>query len=767
MIGTALGRYRILEPLGQGGMGRVFLAEDPSLHRRLAIKVLPPEFTHDPERRERLLHEARAASALNHPNIIVVHDLGESDGTLFVAMELVDGETLREWARAKPRTPLVVLHVMRQATAALQVAHAAGLVHRDLKPENMLVRRDGLLKILDFGLARSLSPEEGKTVTAPGTVMGTAPYMSPEQVLGKAAGPPSDLFSLGTILYELLTGKHPFAADSTVETMHRILHESPEPPSRVNRALTPDFDFVLAKALTKDPQRRHASARDLDVDLETLEFACGASANPVGAGVPAGGDTKGPRAIAVLPFKNIGGNPDLNYLGVGLADAVITRLMDSPDLVVRSTGSIAVYENQAIEPRRVGQELDVTAVLDASFQRAGDRFRATARLVETPSGRALWAGKVDLDFDDIFEVQDQVAKGITDALTARLSARGAPGAPSAVVPKFTPSPEAYELFLRGLEAHRASTTREEFLVAIREFQRAVLLEPGYARAWANLGSMYHAMVDSGFESDPIWYAKAGEAIEKARAIDPDDPQVSFATGALHLVYGRKREAYREFLSTRRKTPNHSMLYHYFAYLFRLCDMMDEAMQAELKGVELDPLVSWSQFGVARCHTLRGDFDRAVAQLESLRARFPERANELTGELLVAQGRFEEAVTHFQKLGPEGLASRSVLLDRAVAFLKTGNREEALKSRVPLEQSALVDMDFAADAASLAGHLGEFDEAFRLLDRAVELGNDTAVSYENPIFFGPLHADPRWKPFIAGVHRRIAEYKREFHWPLPD
>ena len=767
MIGTTLGRYRILEPLGQGGMGRVFLAEDPSLHRRLAIKVLPPEFTHDPERRERLLHEARAASALNHPNIIVVHDLGESDGTLFVAMELVDGETLREWARAKPRTPLAVLQTMRQATAALQVAHAAGLVHRDLKPENMLVRRDGLLKILDFGLARSLSPEEGKTVTTPGTVMGTAPYMSPEQVLGQPAGPSSDLFSLGTILYELLTGRHPFAAESAVETMHRILHESPEPPSRVNRALTTDFDFVIAKALTKDPQRRHASARDFDVDLETLECGCGAAANPAAAGSSSGDGAKGPRAIAVLPFKNIGGNPDLNYLGVGLADAVITRLMDSPDLVVRSTGSIAVYENQAIEPRRVGQELDVTAVLDASFQRAGDRFRATARLVETPSGRALWAGKVDLGFDDIFQVQDQVAKGIADALTARLSASGGPGTPGTAVPKFTPSPEAYQLFLRGLEAHRASTTREELLIAIREFQRAVMLEPGYARAWANLGSMYHAMVDGGFESDPIWYAKAGEAIEKARAIDPDDPQVSFATGALHLVSGRRREAYREFLSTRRKTPNHSMLYHYFAYLFRLCNMLDEAMQSELKSIELDPLVAWSQFGVVRLHMLCGNFDLCEAHLQRLRPRFPDRMDEAMGELLVARGRFEEAVAHFEKLGDKELQGRTALLDRAVAYLKTGNREEALKSRVPLEQSALVDMDFAADAASLAGHLGEFDEAFRLLDRAVELGNDTAATYENPIFFGPLHADPRWKPFIAGVHHRIAEHRREFRWPLPD
>ena len=772
MIGTSLGRYRILEPLGQGGMGRVFVAEDPSLHRRLAIKVLPPEFTHDPERRERLLHEARAASALNHPNIIVVHDLGESDGTLFIAMELVDGGTLREWARAKPRAPLVVLQMMRQATAALQVAHAAGLVHRDLKPENMLVRRDGILKILDFGLARSVTPDVGKTATAPGTVMGTAPYMSPEQVLGQPAGPSSDLFSLGTILYELLTGKHPFAAESAVETMHRILHESPEPPSRVNRALSTDFDFVLAKALTKDAARRHASARDFDVDLETLECGCGAASQPSGVGLAA--VSTGPRAIAVLPFKNIGGNPELNYLGVGLADAVITRLMNSPDLVVRSTGSIAVYENQAIEPRRVGQELDVTAVLDASFQRAGDRFRATARLVETPSGRALWAGKVDLLFKDIFEVQDQVAQGIADALTARHSGEDVLHAsPSGTtrVPSpprgFTPSPEAYELFLRGLEAQRDGT-REGFLRAIQEFNRAVMLEPKYARAWAHLGSMYHAMIDAGFESDPIWFNRAGEALEHARSLDPDDPQVNFATGALHLVSGRKREAYREFLAMRRKTPNSGILYHYFGYLFRLCNMLEEAREADEHSVSLDPQVPWGYSGMIKADMLLGKLESAHDLIERLKPKFPQHpmVRETEGEWLVASGRFAEAIAHFEAI-EGGLKNRSALLDRSVAYLALGQREKAIEARPLVEQSALVDMDFASDAASFAGHLGERDRAFTFLEKAVQLGNDTAAFYENKIFFGPLHEDPRWAPFIAGVHRRAAEYRREFRWPLPD
>ncbi len=741
-------------------MGRVFLAEDPVLNRRLAIKVLPPEFTHDPLRRDRLLHEARAASALNHPNIVIVHDLGESEGTLFLAMELVDGRTLRTWMQESKRAPAEALSLMRQATAALHVAHAAGLVHRDLKPENLLVRRDGLLKILDFGLARSLAPEEGRTSTMPGTVMGTAPYMSPEQVLGRPAGPASDLFSLGTILYELLTGRHPFAAESMVDTMHRILHETPEPASRVNPALSSDFDFVLAKALSKDPQRRHASARDLDVDLETLECGCGPTPTPERT------SAKGPRAIAVLPFKNIGGNPDLNYLGVGLADAVITRLMSSPDLVVRSTGLIAAYENQPVEPRRVGQELDVTAVLDASFQRAGERFRATARLVETPSGRALWAGKVDLRFEDIFEVQDQVAHGIAEALTARLSGEEASAA-RAGRHRFIPSAEAYELVMRGLEAHREATL-EGFHRAIEAYQRAVALEPGYAQAWALLATAMHGMIDGGFDSDPAWYSKAEHAVERARAIDPENGQMTFVSAAQHLVFGRKREAYRELLVARRRMPNQALVYHYVAYLFRLCNMLDQGLRAEERAIQIDPHETWPYWSIVRFHVLRGDHESAHAAIERARLRFPghPRTAHLEGMLLVQEGRYREAIERL-----EGLPRVSLLVsprvDLALAYVKTGDSARCREIYAGLESYVAVDMDHAALAAALAAQLGETEKAFLCLAKAVELGNDTLALYERAALYGPLHTDPRWDPFLEAMRRRVAEYQREFRWPLPE
>jgi serine/threonine-protein kinase len=760
MIGTTLGRYRILGALGQGGMGQVYLAEDPTLARKVAIKVLPPEFSADGERRSRLLHEARAASALNHPNILTVHDLGDEGGTMYVAMELIEGQTLREWAGARARTPGEILALMRQATRALGAAHAAGLVHRDLKPENLMVRGDGLLKVLDFGLARSVSPDrDGATMaqTMPGTILGTAPYMSPEQVLGQPAGPASDVFSMGTLIYELLTGKHPFAVGTPVDTMHRILHEMPPAPSTLREGLPPALDFVLAKAMAKDPARRYANARDLDVDLETCEASLAPKPAPAPAASPlAGGGAKagGPRSIAVLPFKNIGGNADLNYLGVGLADAVITRLSSSPDLIVRATSSIARYESQSVDPMHVARELDVSAVLDASFQRAGERFRATARLVEAPGGQALWAGKIDLRLEDIFEVQDEVANGIATALTARLQSKS-----------FTPSAEAYDLFLRSSNAVRAGR-QSAYQEGMAMLERAVELEPRYADAWAMLGSLRHTMADSGIDPDQRWYARAEEAERRALEIEPGHVLARFYLGALELVRGHKREAYRMFTEAYRKAPNEFGLAHYLAYVYRLCNMWDEFFAAEQRALELDPSMPWPYWAMRRVHADSGRIEESRRWLERLQSRFPghPRTPLIVSAQLRAEGRYEESIEILRGLNGSSQSGISEQTGLASSLIAAGQLEEARGMVGGLAAAADADMDMAMWVASMHAQLGNPDEAFRFLGRATELGNDQLDMYEDPRWFAPLFDDPRWGTFIEGVRARVAEYKREFRWP---
>jgi len=747
MIGTTLGRYRILEPLGEGGMGKVYLAEDPALGRRVAIKVLPPEFTADRERRERLLHEARAASALNHPNIVTVYDVGDEDGNLFVAMERIEGVSLRDWA-ASGHTPSEVLAMARQAARALGVAHAAGLVHRDLKPENLMVRGDGLLKILDFGLARSVAPDRDATMTMPGTILGTAPYMSPEQVLGQPAGPASDVFSLGTLLYELLTARHPFAAATPVDTMHRILHETPPAPSSIAAALPAALDFVIAKALAKDPARRYANARDLDVDLEAVETKLGSapSVTPMSA-------EKGPRAVAVLPFKNIGGNADLDYLGIGLADAVITRLASSPDLIVRATSSIARFEKQAVDPVHAAKELGVGAILDASFQRAGERFRATARLVEAPSGQSLWAGKIDLKFEDIFEVQDEVAGGIAKALTARL-----------VESRYVPGPEAYDLYLRSTRAYLLGS-RDAYMDAMAALERAVALEPRYADAWATLASMRHSMSDSGIDPDEKWFALSEDAVRRALELEPDQPMALFSLGALELVRGRKREAYRRFAEAYRRTPNDYFLIHYLAYVYRLCNLWDEFFAAEERAIEIDPSLPWAWWAVRRIHSEFGRVEEGRRWLERFLARFPDnpRNATITANQLTWEGRPEEAIALLQAGGGEdvGILRSGTLADALVA---AGRYDEARPLLEGLAAAADADMDLAMGMAADYAKMGDRDRAFRSLARAAELGNDQLDLFLMPGEFGNLFDDARWPPFIASMRERVATYKREFTWP---
>lgn len=762
MIGSTLGRFRVRELLGEGGMGRVYLADDPALSRQVAIKLLPPAFAADTEGRERLRLEARAASALNHPNIVTIHELGEHEGSPYVAMEYVAGTNLRGWVGARPRPPAELLAMVRQATRGLAVAHAAGLVHRDLKPENLMVRGDGLLKVLDFGLARSTAADAAggaltQARTLPGTVLGTAPYMSPEQVLGRPAGPASDVFSIATVLYECLAGRHPFEAGSAVETMHRILHETPPPPSKLVPGLPSELDFVLAKALARDPERRYASARELDLDLETCEAALRAGADESAAGAQSAA-AAGPATLAVLPFKNIGGDRELAYLGVGLADAVITRLSSSPDLIVRATSSIARFENLPVDPRHVARELEVGAVLDASFQRAGNRFRATARLIEASGGRALWAGKIDLDFGDIFAVQDDVANGIAQALAARLGTSASAG--------YVPTADSFEMVLRAQEPYHTGDLAG-FERGIGLLEAVVAREPLYADAWARLAKLYQSVLDSGLRFEATWYDKADEACRRALELDPNHPYALFTLGSLHLVRGRKHEAYRALIAQHQVQPNHSHVLHYLAYLFRLCNLVDASLDADARSSAADPSAPWPYWMATRVAIEAGRLEEARRTLAIVQARFPANLTTqlLDLTLLRQAGRYAEMDEQARRLGLATAGNSRADFEWAYALARLGRLDESRDASGTLAAHAAVDMDAAGYLASLLAWWGDPDGAFARLDRAVELGNDSLYLYEREDLYAPLHGDPRWAPFLEGVRARCAAFEREFAWPV--
>ena len=464
-VGTVLGAYRIVAPIGAGGMGEVFLAQDSRLERNVALKILPRAFAGDAERLGRFVREAKSASALNHPNILTIHEIGVSEGFHYLATELIVGETLRERI-ARGALPVADgLEIALQVAAALGAAHAAGIVHRDVKPENVMIRADGLVKVLDFGLAKWSEPQavdpQGVTLdrgrTHPGVVLGTVAYMSPEQSRGKTVDARTDLWSLGVVLYEMLSGRQPFEGESSTDVLANILHRDPPQLALEAEELAPEIDAILGRALAKERLERYATTRELMADLKARRSACssrpssvgrrrpgergiwrrrrprrrrssaatGATARSSSASPPARGSTGSaaalPRhAIAVLPFRNLSAAAENDYFCDGLAEELLNALAKIDGLKVAARTSAFAFKDKSAGVSEIGRALGVTTVLEGSVRTSGNRMRITVQLVNAADGYHLWSERYDRAMQDIFDVQDEITLAIVDALKIRL-----------------------------------------------------------------------------------------------------------------------------------------------------------------------------------------------------------------------------------------------------------------------------------------------------------------------------------------------------------
>ena len=481
--GSRLGPYEVIAPLGSGGMGEVFLALDTRLGRHVAVKVLPAELSADRERLARLEREARAASALNHPNIVTVHDIGTSGPTSYIAMEFVEGKTLRELLLSGPLTVKRALEIAAQVADGLAKAHAAGIVHRDLKPENLMVSKDGFAKILDFGLAKFAPLESGelsrmqtvtKAQTEVGTVLGTVGYMSPEQARGEAVDFRSDQFSFGGILYEMVAGVHPFRLGTPAETVSAILRDEPAPLAETVPQSPEALRWIIERCLSKEPGERYGSTRDLARDLRRVgEQLSGtrASATPVApkrlsvrlrfAGLTLAAAAalavavlllaraRSPSAemdsLAVLPFVNASPAPDTEYLSDGITDTLIDSLSRLPRTKVISHASVFRYKGKQSDPQQVGRELNVRAVLTGSVLRQGDDLTIGAELVDARDGRHIWGGRYVRKFADVIALQSDIAREISEKLALRLSGQER----ERLAGHETKDPDAYQLCLQG------------------------------------------------------------------------------------------------------------------------------------------------------------------------------------------------------------------------------------------------------------------------------------------------------------------------------
>jgi TolB-like protein/Tfp pilus assembly protein PilF len=568
--GDRLGPYEVRSALGAGGMGEVYRAHDPRLRREVAVKVLRASATADPDRLRRFEQEACAAGALNHPNVLVVFDVGFHDGAPYVVSELLEGQTLREAIRAGALTPARAVEYAAQAADGLAAAHEKGIVHRDLKPENLFLTRDGRIKILDFGLAKlarerpGACDSEDTTLTGDtrrGTVLGTIGYMSPEQVRGEAADHRTDLFALGAVLYETLTAKPPFRRENTTETLHAVLKEDPVEIAETSRVFSPGLRRLLRRCLEKRAEDRYQSARDLAFELRALAvpetrprrrliaaaiatvLVLVAAAAIVWQRRPAPGPPPAAEAyaksIAVLPFQNLSPDPENAYFADGITEDILTQLAKVGELKVIARTSVMQYKGSRKPIREIARELRVGTLLEGSVRRAGNRVRIVGQLIDARTEQHLWAETYDRELADIFAIQSEVAEQIAAALKATLT----PADKERIAQRPTANIEAYDLYVQGRERYYRYR-KEDNDQAIELFRKALVIDPRFALAQAGLADAFSQRFGR-FGASPAELEAAVEAARKAVELDPQLPEAHKALALTAVNRGHIREAVAE------------------------------------------------------------------------------------------------------------------------------------------------------------------------------------------------------------------------------
>ena len=740
MIGRTLGHYLVRERLGSGGMGEVYLAEDKRLERNVALKLLPPELAQDAERRERFRREAKAVAALNHPNIVTIHSVEEAEGLLFLTLERVEGESLRERIDRGSLPPQELVAIGMQIAEGLARAHAAGILHRDLKPQNVMLTHDGRVKLLDFGLAKLLAPREAleDAVTRTrepdaGRMVGTAGYMAPEQALGRDVDARADLFSLGVVLYEMATGKNPFGGQTLAAVFDSLLHETPPSATTVNTTLPPSLALVLDKALQKDPERRYASARDLAEDLKAV-----AEARPVAARQRA--------SIAVLPFDDLSPEKDQEYFCQGLADELINSLGALEGLrVVARTSAFSVHA-QGLAVPEIGRRLQVDTVLEGSVRKAGSRLRVSTQLVDARDGYQIWSKRFERELLDVFAVQDEIALSVASELRLELgdakerqSARHASG------------PEAHDFYLRGVHAMNrwteASVDR-----AIACFEEALARDPGYALAHAALGECLVWFYSGiGTRQAPQTIPRAREAARKAVELAPKLAEGHKVLALIAMTHDWDRAAAeRALLRAIDLSPGSADMRLWNGWRLALLEGNYAAALSELGVAEkLDPLDLKLKTQIAYIHYFVRDYERALRGIEAVLALDPMFAfgHYALGDVQLQRGRFTEAIAALEQSIRIGGSSANHLAILAYVHGLAGRADEARRLLLQIHERAAAGHASPIWEALAHLGLGERDAAFESLERAFSERDGSLVLVAASPEFDPLRSDPRFRSLL--------------------
>src|SRR5579862_7005860 len=824
--GARFGRYEVLTTVGAGGMGEVYLAHDTQLRRNVALKLLARELTRDERGLRRFEQEARAASALNHPNILTVYEFGQIEGTYYIASEYVEGETLRERIKRAKLQVAEVTDLAIQMASALAAAHARGIVHRDIKPDNIIVRNDGLVKLLDFGIAKlnaglgGLAGGGGLLSTAlstsrPGAVFGTIRYMSPEQARGHDVDGRSDLFSLGVVMYEMVTGHAAFQADTARDVIAEILKGEPDPLADAVPDSPPEFDSIMLRAMRKSCEERYHSGggllrtlRDSKIETDFKRRLNGPGGKtgatrgrewvrpggiaaakvpaPMDAGASSGNGSRlpriaaatlgvlvvaaviaapllrkrfatppasnTPRTLAVLPFRNLRPDPQTDFLGFSLADAIITKLGYLSALTVRPSSSVDSFRNQAVNPQKAAAQLQVETLLTGTYLRDGDVIRVTTQLIDVKPNKILWQDTIDLKYDRLLTLQDTVSQQILKGLEVKLS----PAEQEKLRPQGPVNPVAYEDYLRGVNLY----SLDDFPAAISALERATLIDPSYALAWAHLGRAYTTNASLQFGGSEQ-YSKAQAAYEKALALDPGLIEARVYLANLLTDTGRVEQAVPMMRAVLSQNPGYAEALWELGYAYRFGGMLQESVEESEKARQNNPSVKINSSAM-NAYLYLGEYDKFMQSLPSNDSVYVLFYRGF-GEYHLAHS--AQAAHYFDRAYEKDPKLLPARVGKALSYAIHGDANKGLallhSTEGQIVESGAGDAESLYKVAEAYAVLNDKASAILMFHRTIEGGFFPYPYFERDPLLNSIRTEPEFEMLMKQARERHEQFKAQF------